>query len=397
MKPRILIVGDDAALRATLARWLLGAGYAVELSESVHRAREVIANESVNLAILAPRGMGAAGAQLGREIGERIKHVILVIEAAGETAASAELAIQSTAAISWPCSEHELLARVSSEMAEARVVAPPDAPSLLRFEGYTLDAGARTCLNASGQEVTLTRAEFSLLLAFARQPGRVLSRDELTHVAAGRGAEPDDRSVDVLISRLRRKIEPDPKAPRLIVTMPGEGYKFTAKPQVVAAVSGAGTPSLMAAAPSTSAAGDGGSADYAPAPAIERPAPRLAPALRVLVPATIVILAAGLGWAIWRDHASSSQIVEVMPRSTASQPSLTSLKPGDSAERRAAVFKRMLAGLQGDRFTWRSIERLAVESGVDEAEAREILAEHPDEVVLGKSRDGKLLARLSDR
>src|SRR5215469_3125781 len=107
MKPRILVVADDAAFRATLARWLLGAGYAVELSESVHRAREIITNESVNLAIVAPRGMGTAGAQLGREIGERIKHVILVIETTGETAASAEPAIPPIAAISWPCSEQD--------------------------------------------------------------------------------------------------------------------------------------------------------------------------------------------------------------------------------------------------------------------------------------------------
>ena len=84
------------------------------------------------------------------------------------------------------------------------------------------------------KQVALTRAEFSLLLAFARQPDRVLSRDELTHVVAGRGAKPDDRSVDVLISRLRRKIEPDPRAPRMIVTMPGEGYKLIAKPLAVA-------------------------------------------------------------------------------------------------------------------------------------------------------------------
>jgi DNA-binding winged helix-turn-helix (wHTH) protein len=83
--------------------------------------------------------------------------------------------------------------------------------------------------------VPLTRAEFSLLLALARHPGRVLSRDELRQAMAGRDADPDDRSVDVLISRLRRKIERDPKAPRMIITVPGTGYKFGVKTQTAAA------------------------------------------------------------------------------------------------------------------------------------------------------------------
>ena len=75
-------------------------------------------------------------------------------------------------------------------------------------------------------EVPLTHAEFALLVVLARHPGRVLSRDQLLDAALGRRAEPYDRSIDVLVGRLRRKIEPDPKVPRFIVTMVGEGYKF---------------------------------------------------------------------------------------------------------------------------------------------------------------------------
>jgi DNA-binding winged helix-turn-helix (wHTH) protein len=133
-----------------------------------------------------------------------------------------------------PPREEEVLARVSAALSHEDNAEQPSAPQPLRFEGYTLDAAGRSFLDPTGAELALTRAEFSLLLTFARAPGRVLSRDELRHAVAGRGAEPDDRSVDVLVSRLRRKIEPDPKAPRLIVTLPGEGYKFTAKPQTAA-------------------------------------------------------------------------------------------------------------------------------------------------------------------
>jgi DNA-binding winged helix-turn-helix (wHTH) protein len=106
------------------------------------------------------------------------------------------------------------------------------APELLRFAGYTLDAIGRSCLDASGRVVTLTRAELTLLLSLARRPGRAVSRDELTRAVAGRAAEHGDRSVDVLISRLRRKIEANPKLPRIILTAQGVGYTLAAKPQI---------------------------------------------------------------------------------------------------------------------------------------------------------------------
>jgi two-component system OmpR family response regulator len=198
-KPRILIVTGDTSLRATLARWLLTAGYAVELAESPRRACEVIASESVNLAIMDPRGMVAADTELAREIAVRIKRVLLIAEPLKEDGRTSEPLVQLGSWLSWPFSEQDLLERIRLELDSAPTVAAQNGPQLLRFEGYTLDAEARSCLDAEGQEVTLTRAEFSLLLAFVRQPGRVLSRDELTHVVAGRGAEPDDRSVDVLI------------------------------------------------------------------------------------------------------------------------------------------------------------------------------------------------------
>jgi TolB-like protein/DNA-binding winged helix-turn-helix (wHTH) protein/tetratricopeptide (TPR) repeat protein len=106
-----------------------------------------------------------------------------------------------------------------------------ESPEVLYFESNTLDVDGRCLRDSNGQEVPLTRSEFSLLLAFARNPGRVLSRDQLLNAVAGRGSEPYDRSIDVLVGRLRRKIEVNPKEPRLIVTVPGVGYKFAAKTQ----------------------------------------------------------------------------------------------------------------------------------------------------------------------
>jgi TolB-like protein/DNA-binding winged helix-turn-helix (wHTH) protein/Flp pilus assembly protein TadD len=103
---------------------------------------------------------------------------------------------------------------------------PREAAPLVCFAGLILNLDARTLARESGEAIPLTRGEFALLRMFVTRPGRVLSRDTLLDALASRRFEPFDRSVDVLIGRLRRKIEPDPKDPRLIVTVPGEGYRF---------------------------------------------------------------------------------------------------------------------------------------------------------------------------
>lgn len=108
------------------------------------------------------------------------------------------------------------------------------AADFVQFEGLTLDIGGRVLLDADGRDLGLTRSEFELLAALLRSPGRALSRDHLLDAVSGRRGEPYDRSIDMLVSRLRRKIEPDAKAPRLILAVPGIGYKFAAKPSPVA-------------------------------------------------------------------------------------------------------------------------------------------------------------------
>ena len=101
---------------------------------------------------------------------------------------------------------------------------------VLRFSNLALDLDACTLKRESGEPVAVTRAEFALLRVFVQRPGRVLSRDMLLNAVSNRRMEPYDRSVDVLVSRLRQKVEPDPKQPHLIVTVPGEGYRFDGGP-----------------------------------------------------------------------------------------------------------------------------------------------------------------------
>ena len=114
----------------------------------------------------------------------------------------------------------------------ARTVGRRGAPfgrtrlSPVRFAGLVFDLSACTLVRESGEAIPLTRGEFRLLRLFVSRPGRVLSRDAILEAIANRPLELFDRSVDALVGRLRRKIEPDPKTPRLIVTVPGEGYRF---------------------------------------------------------------------------------------------------------------------------------------------------------------------------
>lgn len=100
-------------------------------------------------------------------------------------------------------------------------------PPPLRFGGFLLDRAARRLLGADGAEVVLTATEFDLLLALAERPNRVLRRDQLLGLAHGRGADPGDRSIDIRITRLRRKLRDDPANPRLIRTIRGVGYMFS--------------------------------------------------------------------------------------------------------------------------------------------------------------------------
>jgi two-component system OmpR family response regulator len=126
-------------------------------------------------------------------------------------------------------SRAERTAALLDRIAATRLPEEPEAGPSLRFAGCLLDTAAHSLTKQDGTEIPLTRGEFALLLEFVQRPGRVLSRDLLLHALAGRSAEAFDRSVDMLVSRLRRKIEPEYRRPSLIVTVPGSGYKFAGK------------------------------------------------------------------------------------------------------------------------------------------------------------------------
>ena len=229
MPHRVLVVAQDVTLRSTLARWLMRAGYFVELAESDRRAREVLANHRMALTIVVLTPHAARAPIL--DPGEKGGRLIIATERPQDLRRLIGSAPAADAYLSIPLDKQEVIAGLESVLRRASnakdAVLP--TPEILSFDGFTIDLAGRSLRDSSGSEVPLTRAEFALLVVLARHSGRVLSRDQLLDAALGRRAEPYDRSIDVLVGRLRRKIEPDPKAPRLIVTMLGEGYKFAAQ------------------------------------------------------------------------------------------------------------------------------------------------------------------------
>ena len=148
----------------------------------------------------------------------------------------------SKAYLSIPFEQRAVLDGVKSALKGAAGVA--QEPEILWFDGFTIDLASRSLRDCRGSEVLLTRSEFALLVALVRHPGRVLSRDQLLDAALGRREEPYDRSIDVLVGRLRKKIEPDPRTPSHVLTVVGEGYKFAAKVLEAAPASPEPSPAL---------------------------------------------------------------------------------------------------------------------------------------------------------
>lgn len=232
MRKLVLVVAQETALRAKIARLLQPAGYAVELAVSEKRAFELTVNEHIDAAIVAPSS-SLAGLAFARQLSEKVQKLIVLAEGSDHVARLGRSLPGIGVYPSQPLDEQQLLNRVTQLLAFSRSDDAAPGLTALRIGDCKIDRAGRTFLQADGREVALTRAEFSLLMAFARSPGHVLSRDQLSHAIAGRDADSFGRGVDMQIRRLRRKIETDPKVPRFILTVSGAGYKLAADPQTI--------------------------------------------------------------------------------------------------------------------------------------------------------------------
>lgn len=230
-KPHILIVDDDAEIRTLLGRFFGEHGFCVSsLADGRTLAtRDLGSVDVILLDIMLPH---ASGLDLCRTLRACwAVPIIMVTAVTGETDRIVGLELGADDYVTKPFNPRELLARVRALLRRASGAVSPALSQVARcyqFEGWRIDARRRHISGPAGDEVTLSSAEFDALVAFVEHPQTVLTRDDLLRLARGRVAQIYDRSIDVLISRLRRKIEDDPAQPRLIKTVRTGGYVFTA-------------------------------------------------------------------------------------------------------------------------------------------------------------------------
>lgn len=231
--PHILVVDDHRDIRETLAKYLERNGFRVTTAADAKAARERLKAAAVDLAVLDVMMPGEDGLSLCRHLRESLElPVILLTAMADDTDRVIGLELGADDYVTKPFNPRELLARIKAVLRRVQALPPRTRPAQaeeLRFAGWRLMVARRELVDADGVAVPLSTAEFELLRAFLDHPRMVLSREQLLDLTRGREAAVFDRSIDNQVSRLRRKIEPDPKNPTLVKTVWGGGYSFTAE------------------------------------------------------------------------------------------------------------------------------------------------------------------------
>jgi len=228
----ILVVDDQQEICDLVREYLSDEGFRVSTANDGSAMRETMARDAVDLVILDLVLRGEDGLQLARELRSQSDIGIIMLTGRGETVDRIiGLEMGADDYLSKPFHLRELLARVRSVLRRggSRGGDKSGAPrSRVRFAGWTLDLASRELMSPSGEDVRLTTGEFELLAAFVNHANQVLSRDRLLDLSRHREAGPFDRTIDVQVGRLRRKLEDDPKNPTLIKTVRAGGYMFTA-------------------------------------------------------------------------------------------------------------------------------------------------------------------------
>jgi two-component system, OmpR family, response regulator len=232
----ILVVDDDSRIRLMLTRYFEQEGYRISSATDGAAMRTHLTANKVDIVLLDIVMPGEDGLALAREIRAHSDLGIIMLTGRGEMLDRViGLEVGADDYIAKPFHLREVLARVKSVLRRRK--APPDptasnrtqSDETIRFDGWTLDIGRRQLVAPQRVEMPLTTGEFDLLVALAKHPGRVFSRDTLMDLTRGRTLEAFDRTIDAQIARLRKKVEEDPKSPMLIKSVRGVGYVFTGK------------------------------------------------------------------------------------------------------------------------------------------------------------------------
>lgn len=229
----ILIVDDQREICDLVQEYLSGEGYRVSTAQDGAGMRKVMGQSPVDLVILDLMLPGEDGLTLARVLRQETPNVAIIILTGRGEIVDRIIGLEMGADDYLPKPFHlrELLARVKSVLrralnrsAENQAASPR---SKAKFAGWNLDLSSRELLSPSGKEVRLTTGEFDLLSAFVNNANQVLTRDRLLDLARNREGGPFDRTIDVQVGRLRRKLEEDPQRPTMIKTVRGTGYIFT--------------------------------------------------------------------------------------------------------------------------------------------------------------------------
>lgn len=229
----IVVVDDEPDLREGVSEYLLDHGYAVSQAGSGAALRALMAERAVDLVVLDIGMPGEDGLSVARYL-RGLGPIGIIMLTANRDIIDRVVGLEMGADdyLPKPFELRELLARVRAVLRRAATPAAPAATMghQVRFGRCTLDIEARRLFDGDGVELPITAMEFDLLKTFADHPNRVLTRDRLLDLAHNMEMAPFDRSIDMRITRLRRKIEDDPKLPQIIKTVRGEGYVFVPGP-----------------------------------------------------------------------------------------------------------------------------------------------------------------------
>jgi len=228
-EPHILLVDDDAEIRQLTSKYLRQSGFKVTAARDGREMREIISSTQVDLVVLDLMLPGTSGLDLCRELRASSSIPIVILTARGEeTDRIVGLELGADDYMGKPCSSRELAARIRAVL--RRTISEPARDHekwLFCFDGWVLDTRRRELKDNRGVAIDLSSSEYDLMLAFCEGPQRVLTREHLLDVARNRVATGDDRSIDVQISRLRRKLTSCPGSDDMIKTIRGAGYLFS--------------------------------------------------------------------------------------------------------------------------------------------------------------------------
>jgi len=236
IRQRLLVVDDEAPMRELLQDLLESGGYEVITVANGEGMRLALQEHACSLVILDLRLRGEDGMQLAREIRTQSSIPIMMLTGKGdETDRILGLELAADDFLMKPFNNRELLARVRAMLRRTTELSTPlvrkedrYSHERLSFDGWVMDLTSRELLRPDGTPETLTHGEFVLLEVLVKSPNRAFSRDQLLEATRGFNTDVFDRTIDVLILRLRRKIEPNPRQPRYIRTERGIGYIFHA-------------------------------------------------------------------------------------------------------------------------------------------------------------------------